>query len=419
MYHRTVLDNGLTVITCPMPRSRSVGTALLIGSGACHERDQEAGVSHFVEHLCFKGTERRPTAKDISCEIECIGGMLNASTSHEETAYLAKVTRPHMTTAIDVLVDIATHARFDGAEIEKERQVVIEEINMNLDIPQQRLGMLTDRLLWPGQPLGRDIAGSKETVSTIDRYTIVRYVNEHYLAGDMVACVAGDVPHAEVCREIEARCSDIPTGISTRGYRTDPEQHEPRVGIDRRDSEQAHICVACHGVSRFDSRRYALDTLGVVLGGGMSSRLFTEIREKRGLAYDVHSYAEHFLSSGSLVVYAGVDSGRINECLDALLHEMSRIKLGVEEDELARAKELMKGRLELRLEDTQNAALWFGGQQLLYGEILTVDEVSQRIDGVNSEEVVAIAEDILRSEYLSLAVVGPVDALPTPELPRL
>jgi len=416
MYQRTVLDNGLTIVTCPMPQSRSVGVALATAVGACYEPDDEAGMSHFIEHLCFKGTDRRPTPKDISSEIEGIGGILNASTGREETFYWAKVTRSHMTTAVDLLFDIALHSVFDGAEIEKERQVVIEEINMNLDIPQQRVSMLIDNLLWPGQPLGRDVAGTRETVASIDRDAIIRYVGAHYLAGNMVACVAGDVVHEDVCHEIESRCEDMRRGSTARGYPIDPAQREARVGVDTRDGEQAHVCLAVHGVSRCDRRRYAVDALGVILGGGMSSRLFTEIREKRGLAYDIHCFGEHFVSSGSLVVYAGVDPSRLDECLEALLKELSHVRTGVTEEELRRSKELVKGRLELRLEDTQNAALWYGAQQLLNGEILTVEEVCQRVDAVTLKDVSEVANELLQTEGLSLAVVGPVEKMPPPEL---
>jgi predicted Zn-dependent peptidase len=235
----------------------------------------------------------------------------------------------------------------------------------------------------------------------------------------MVVSVAGNVTHAEVCREIEWRCAGLPEGCSEKGYRTDPEQQGPRVGVDTRDGEQAHVCLAVHGVSRCDCRRYATDALGVILGGGMSSRLFTEIREKRGLAYDIHSYNEHFLSSGSMVVYAGVDPSRVNECVEALLQELGRVRTDVTEEELLRAKELVKGRLELRLEDTQNAALWYAGQELLNGEVLTLDEVCSRIDAVTIADVSQVATELLHSENLSLAVVGPVQSVPAPELPAM
>lgn len=402
-----------------MPTSRSVGVALATAVGSCYEADDEAGISHYIEHLCFKGTARRPTPKDISAEIEGIGGILNASTGREETVYWAKVTRSHMTTAIDLLFDIALHSVFDASEVEKERQVVIEEINMSLDTPQQRVAMLIDALLWPGQPLGRDVAGTKETVGSISRDALLRYVDGHYRSGNMVACVAGDVVHEEVCSEIEQRCAGLRSGRTKKGYLADPEQHEPRVGVDTREGEQAHVCLAVHGVSRCDRRRYAADALNVVLGGGMSSRLFTEIREKRGLAYDIHSYGEHFLSSGSLVVYAGVDPDRLDECVEALLQELTRMKAGVTDEELRRSKELVKGRLELRLEDTQNAALWYGTQELLNGDILTVDEVCRRIESVTLADVAEVADEYLTTDNLSLAVVGPVETIASPAMPPL
>ena len=410
MYERTVLDNGLTVITCPMPESRSVSVALAVGTGSCFEREEEAGISHFIEHVCFKGTTRRPTAKDISAEIEGVGGILNASTGREETVYWAKVTRAHATTAIDLLMDIATNSLFVEEEVEKERQVVIEEINMSLDIPQQRVSMLIDSLLWPEQPLGRDIAGSKESVASIGRQAMLAYMGRQYRAGSMVACVAGNVIHEDICNEIAGRCQGFVPGRPGRAYKADGSQVAARVGVDRRDGEQAHICLGVHGVSRLDERRFAVDALNVVLGGGMSSRLFTEIREKRGLAYDIHSYVEHFVASGALVVYAGVDPARAEECVRAVVEELSKLREPVGEVELRRAKELSKGRLELRLEDTQNVALWHGAQELLNGDILAADEVARRIEAVTAEDIASVAREFLSSEGLSLAVVGPVKA---------
>ncbi len=410
MYERTILDNGLTVITCPMPESRSVSVALAVGTGSCFEREQEAGISHFIEHLCFKGTTRRPTAKDISAEIEGVGGILNASTGREETIYWAKVTRAHMTTAVDLLLDVASNSLFVEEEVEKERQVVIEEINMSLDIPQQRASMLIDSLLWPEQPLGRDIAGSKESVSAIGRAAMLTYVARQYRAGSMVACVAGNVVHEDVCNEIAERSQGLVPGRPDRVYKVNGRQVEARVGVDRRDGEQAHICLGVHGVSRLDERRFAADALNVVLGGGMSSRLFTEIRENRGLAYDIHSYVEHFVAAGSLVVYAGVDPARAEECVRAVVEELSKLREPVGEVELRRAKELSKGRLELRLEDTQNVALWHGAQELLNGQILSADEVARRIEAVTAEDIASVAREFLSSDRLSLAVVGPVTA---------
>jgi predicted Zn-dependent peptidase len=409
MHQSTALDNGLTVVTFRMPGARSVGVALAAGTGSCYERDDEAGVSHFIEHLCFKGTTRRPTPTEISAEIEGIGGILNASTGREETVYWAKVTRSHVTTAVDLLFDIAANSVFVPDEIEKERKVVIEEINMNLDLPQERVGMLIDNLLWPDQPLGRDVAGSKDTVSALGRGAILDYMSRQYLTGNMVVGIAGDVEHEEVCGLIAKHAGMLTSGRFERTYKMDDSQRAARIQVDRRDGEQAHFCVAVHSVPRCDPRRYAVDALITVLGGGMSSRLFTEIREKRGLAYDIHCYPEHFLSGGTLVVYAGVDPERLSECIRAVVAELARVKTGVTDTELRRAKELAKGRLELRLEDTQNAALWYGAQELLTHRVLTVDEVEERIEAVTVEDVVRMAEEHFSTERLCLAVVGPVD----------
>jgi len=409
MHQRTLLDNNITVVTCHMPGARSVGVALAAGAGSCHERDDEAGMSHFIEHLCFKGTKRRPTPTDISAEIEGIGGILNASTGREETVYWAKVTRAHMATAVDLLFDIAANSVMALEDIEKERKVVIEEINMNLDLPRERVGMLIDSLLWPGQPLGRDVAGSRETVSAIGRAAIVDYMSRRYQTGNMVVSVAGEVAHDDVCRLISKHAEMLVSGQPEQTYRMDGSQQQPRIGIDRRDGEQAHFCVATHSVSRCDPNRYAVDALNVVLGGGMSSRLFTELREKRGLAYDIHSYPEHFLSGGSLVVYAGVDPERLVESIHAVVAELVRVRAGVTQEELRRAKELAKGRLELRLEDTQNAALWYGAQELLTHHILTVEEVEERIEAVTVENVLQMADEHFRTARLCLAVVGPVN----------
>ncbi|MCK5212910.1 MAG: insulinase family protein, partial [Dehalococcoidia bacterium] len=326
----------------------------------------------------------------------------------------AKVTRPHLSTAIDVLFDMTSNSLFDAAEIEKERQVIIEEINMSLDIPQQRASMLIDSLLWPGQPLGLDIAGTRETVSSISRSGMMEYMADQYRTGRMVVCVAGNVEHDSVCDEIRTRSASLVQGDVSSTYKMDDRQTEARIGIDRRNGEQEHVCVAMHGVSRTDDRRFAVDVLNTVLGGGMSSRLFTEIRENRGLAYDIHSYAEHFVNAGALVVYAGVDTAMTEECVRAVVEELSKMREPVGDEELSRAKELMKGRLELRLEDTQNTSLWNGVQQLLNGDILTPEEVSRRIDAVTAEEIARVAQELISVERLSLAAVGPVkDGLST------
>jgi len=408
MYNKAVLDNGLRVITSTMPNSRSVCLAILVGAGSCYETDEEAGISHFAEHLFFKSTERRPTAKEISEAIEGVGGIINGSTDKEVTAFWCKVASPHFPIALDVLSDILLHSRFDKKDMGKERQVIMEEINMNLDIPQQRVNMLIDELLWPEQPLGREVIGYKETVSSITREQLLDYVARRYMPNNTVISIAGNIQHEEAIAQIEPLFNKWPDGEPSTGYVTNDKQTEARLRIEPRDIEQAHLCLAVHGFSYSHPQRFTIGLLNTVLGGGMSSRLFTEIREHRGLAYDIHSYAEHFLNSGSFIVYAGVDPKKVEIALAAILEELSKIKQGVTAGELTRAKELTKGRLYLRFEDSQNVALWYGSQEILMRQILDIDDVVSIVDAITMDEVKQVAEEILTNDGLNLAITGPI-----------
>ena len=408
MYDKTVLDNGLRVITSTMPHSRSVGIVFLIGAGSCHENQDEAGISHFIEHLCFKGTQRRPTAKEISQDIEGIGGIINGSTDKEATIFWCKVASSHFPIALDVLADLLLNSRFDAKDMENERQVIIEEINMNLDLPQHRVNMLIDELLWPKQPLGREVTGDKETVASITRGRILDYIARRYVPNNVVVSIAGDIQHAQTVSQIEPLLGKWPAGKLSSGYITDDKQMEPRLRIGSKDGKQAHLCLAVHGFPHSHPQRFTLDLLNIVLGGGMSSRLFTEIRERKGLAYDIHSYVEHFLNSGSFATYAGVEPEKLETAIVAILEEISKLKQGITSNELTRAKELSKGRLQLRLEDSQNMALWLGSQELLRQQILDIDEVISIVDAITINELKQVAEGLLTSKRLNLAIVGPV-----------
>lgn len=408
MYNKTVLDNGLRIITSAMPHSRSACIALLAGTGSCYESQEEAGISHFAEHLYFKGTQQRPTAKEISQDIEGIGGIINGGTDKETTIFWCKVASSHFSIALDVLCDLLFNSRFDERDIEQERQVIIEEINMNLDSPERRVGMLIDELLWPGQPLGREVVGSKETVASITRKQILDYIARRYLPDNTVISVAGNIQHEKVIAQIEPLFNRWASRELSSSYMCDDRQTAPRLRIEPRDSEQAHLCLAVHGFSHSHPQRFALDLLNAVLGAGMSSRLFTEIREHRGLAYDIHSYAEYFLSSGSLGIYAGVDPGKLETAVTAILDELSKLREGITQVELTRAKEMLKGRLQLRLEDSQNTALWLGSQEISRKHILTIDDVISIIDAITADDVKRVAEELLSSDKLNLAVVGPL-----------
>jgi predicted Zn-dependent peptidase len=408
VFNKAVLDNGLSVITSTMPHSRSVCLAALVGTGSCYESKEEAGVSHFVEHLFFKGTERRPTSREISQDIEGLGGIINGGTDKEITVYWCKVASPHFSIALDVLSDLLLNSRFDSKDIEKERRVIVEEINMNLDIPQQKVNMLIDELLWPEQPLGRDVAGCKETVSSLAREQLLDYLARRYMANNAVLSIAGNIQHHEAMTQIEPLFRKWAAGKLTVGYSTNEEQTEPRLRIEPKDIEQTQLCLAVHGFSHSHPQRFTVDLLNTVLGGGMSSRLFMEIRERRGLAYDIHSYTEHFLNSGSFGVCAGVNPDKTETALAAIVEELSKIKNGISAGELTRAKELSKGRLYLRFEDSQNVALWYGSQEILLRQILDIDDVVSIVDAITINELQEVAQKTITDSGLNLAITGPV-----------
>lgn len=408
MYQKSLLDNGLRVITSAMPHTRSVSLGVFVGTGSRYERDEEAGVSHFIEHLCFKGTQQRATAKEVSEAIEGVGGILNGGTDKELTIYWCKIARPHFALAVDVLADMLSNSKFDPADIERERQVIIEEINMSLDSPQQRVDTLIDELMWPEHPLGRDVAGTKATVSTLARQDILGYLDHHYLANNTVLTVAGDISHQEASAMLEDAFGSWRTGSPQTYLPASDKQSQPRFQSEHRDTEQAHLCLALPGLSLKHPDRFVLDLLNIILGEGMSSRLFTEIREKRGLAYAIQSYVNHHLDTGSLTIYAGVDPGHLPTAVKAIVEEIYRLKDKVPEVELTKAKELSKGRLLLRMEDTRSVAGWLGGQELLLGKILTVDELVSIVDSIQADDLLRVAQQLLIADKLNLAVVGPV-----------
>ena len=420
MHQKTTLDNGLRVITVTMPHTHSVSICIFIGTGSRYEAEAEAGVSHFIEHLLFKGTPKRKTARAISEAIEGVGGILNWGTGKEATLYWCKVARAHFELALDVLADMLLHAKFDPQDIEKERQVIIEEINMSKDSPAQRVDMLIDGLLWPKHSLGRDIAGSKESVAAITRDTMLDYRQGQYLANNTVVAIAGNVQHQQMVTTVRKVLGNWTNQREHSGYSAYKEQPAQQLHIETKDTEQVHLCLALPGLSLFHPRRFTLDLLNVILGGGMGSRLFTEIRDKLGLAYSIHSYVEHFLDSGSVTVSAGVESKNLSTAIKAILEQLSLLREIVPESELSKAKEMSKGRLLLSMEDSRNVAGWIGGQEIRTERILSVDQVVSIIDAITADELKQLAQELLVDNRLRLAVVGPVaEDKPLEELLKL
>ncbi|MDD5338859.1 MAG: pitrilysin family protein [Dehalococcoidales bacterium] len=410
MYEKITLDNGLRLIIAPMPATRSVAINFFIGTGSRYEDDGEAGVSHFIEHMCFKGTAKHPTPIEISSVIEGVGGILNAGTDKELTVYYCKVAQPHFKQALDVMADILFNSKFEPGEMEKERQVIIEEINMSLDLPQARVSMLLDDIMWPGHPLGRDIAGSRESVNGITRELMLDYMAEQYEPENVVLAIAGAIDKDETIKAV---------GEAVAGWtkKRQPLKYQPytekpigrRVAVEKRPSEQTQMCLALPGVSLVHPDRFKLDLLNIILGEGMSSRLFTEIRDKLGLAYSIQSYAEHFLDAGAMVVSAGVENKNVDVSIKAITAELNRLKEGIPEAEVNRAKELFKGRIYLRMEDSRSVASWTGTQEILMNKVQTMDEVIAKVNAVSVEDLYKIAKEYAVGEKLHLAAVGQID----------
>jgi len=407
MFEKSTLDNGMRVVTSEMPHTRSVSMCVLVGVGSRYESDDEAGLSHFLEHMVFKGTELRPEPQQISAAIEGVGGVINAATEHELTVYWCKVAQPYFVESLALLFDILRNSQYEPDDIEKERHVIFEELGMINDYPTYKVEALIDEMLWPGHPLGRDIGGTRESVGGITRDMILDFVSTYYTPDNMVVSVAGNVSHDDVVGQVESLSDGWNPGGRNEWMPYKGAQYEPQSKVEYRKTEQAHLSVALPGVSLTHPKRYALDLLSVALGEGMSSRLFVEVREKRGLAYDVHSGVSHFTDTGAIVVSAGVDPKRVYDAVQTILEQVGALRDGLPEAELEKAKRLSAGRLMLRMEDTRAVASWMGQSEMLLGHIALVDDVIEQVNAVTTEDVLRLANDLLISERLNIAVVGP------------
>src|SRR5438067_1583034 len=401
------LPGGARMVVEAMPERQSASVVLMFAGGSRQEDDRLAGVSHFIEHLFFKGTRRRPSPKDIADAIEGVGGFINASTDKELTAYWARVPSEHMALGLDVLSDIVANSRLDPADVERERMVILEELRMYQDQPQDYVQNLFEELIWPGHALGRDIAGTEESVSRLTRDDILEYADARYRLPNLVVGAAGSLEETDTVRMVTSALSlrsDLDGALAAS---PPPALDGPRVLVRRRDTEQAHICLGTRALSYLHPDRYALDLLNTVLGEGMSSRLFLNIRERLGLAYDVHSFTQKHRDTGYLGVYLGVDPKQALKAVEAAIVELRMLReLEVGEQELERAKEFTKGRLRLEMETTNGVAFWLTYQQLAMGEIRTVEQELVTVDAVTAADIRRVAVDVL-SNPIQMAVVGP------------
>jgi predicted Zn-dependent peptidase len=408
MHQRLVLDNQLRLLTSSMPHTRSVSIMVCVGAGSRYEAAETAGLSHFLEHLPFKGTERWPTAGAVSEAIEGVGGVMNASTDREMTVFWCKVPHFHFRTAFAVLLDMILNPLLEPDEVEKEREVIQEELRMTMDMPSYRVDLLIDEALWPDQAMGRDVGGTPESVEEITQKSIREYMERQYNPANTVIAVAGNVTHEEVVDLLAEATGSWKPRESLKWEPVMAEgQTEAMVKVEQKRSDQSHICLALPALALDHPDRYALTILNIILGDGMSSRLFMNLRERQSLSYDVSSSTSMFRDCGSLVVYCGVEPKKSRKAVQAVVEELGLLREEPPVQEVSKAQEYAKGRLMLRMEDTRAVASWLGSQELLLDRVSTPEEVADQLDSVTPSDVARVAQDLLKQEQLRLAVVGP------------
>ena len=391
-YEQTTLPNGLRLLTTKMPGMRSASIAFFFAVRSRYEQDQMAGVSHFIEHMVFKGSRHYPTARLISEAIEGVGGVFNASTGKELTTYTARVPAEYLPEVLTVMADMIRYPLFDHLEIEKERNVIIEELSATQDDPQEWVNLLVDEAMWPGQPLGRDDAGSIESVLQLRYQHMLDYLETYYRPNAFILSVAGNIETQEVVQLTERLFGDWQPRPFPQWVACLPARDVPRVRMIKKDTEQTNICVATLGSSYTSLDYYTFLIINALLGDGMSSRLFQSIREEQSLAYDIGSYLNCYHETGSFVVSAGIDPSHTKETINAIITELTQLcNIPVPDDELERVKAYVRGGILLGLEGTQQVAAWLGSQECLHGCVRNVDEVIAYVNSVTVQDIQRVA----------------------------
>jgi predicted Zn-dependent peptidase len=410
VFERHELSNGLRVVTADMPQVQSVTCMIMLAAGSRYETPDTNGIAHFAEHMFFKGTERRPTAREIGMEVDSLGAEFNAFTSKEYTGYYVKCAADYRDRALDVLVDMIRNSKFETEEIEREKGVIVEEMNMYYDTPRDFIGGVYDRLLYGDQPLGWDIIGRKETVRAATRETFLDYIGRWYKPVRMVVGLGGRLngdalgTAERLLGDLEPDETPAPDPVRLNG------DDGPRVTIHHKDSDQAHLCLGVRSYPFVHPDRYALQMLATILGTGMSSRLFSEVRERRGLAYYVFAANQSYTDAGSLYSQAGVDIARSDEAVETIAREFHRIASEtVPADELEKARALAKGRFVLRLENPQGMTMFGLSREVLEGRAVEPEEILDGLDAVTAEDVQRVAQDVIGSNGINLALIGPFE----------
>lgn len=411
MFQKTTLKNGLRIISVPQETSQTVTVLVLVGTGSKYETKKTNGISHFLEHMYFKGTKKRPTALAVSEVLDKLGGVFNAFTAEEFTGYYAKVAAHQFEIALEWVSDIYLNSLLPPQEVKKERKVIIEEINMYLDTPVIYVGELWKTLLYGDQPAGWDVAGTKESVSKISREQLFKYMKSQYVAQNTIVCMAGKISPSQVVSKVKNYFSRIKTTKNQQKPPVFEKQKKPELLLHFKKTDQAHLALGVRTFyNLFHPQRYVTELLGAILGGMMSSRLFSEIRNKLGLAYYIKTSVEADTDTGYLVTLAGVDNSRVEKAISNILKEykkISRAKVSVAE--LKKAKENLKGKISLSLETSDARAFFCAGQELLENKILTPEEIFRKIDKVSVNDILKVARDIFKADRLNLAMIGPFE----------
>jgi len=406
------LKKGLKLVTVSQPTAQSTVLLVFAGTGSGYEDRSISGISHFLEHLMFKGTVKRPTPLSVAEAIDSVGGVMNAFTGRDSTGYYAKVSPQHFDLALDWISDIYLNAKLDEQDIKKEKKVILEELNMYLDLPMQYVDELWYKVLYDGHPLGQDIIGTPSTIKAMKRQDLIKYRREYYHAGNTVIVVAGKINQVDrLADKIDNAFDSIPTRIKKSPPVLIEKQKQPKILVHNKKTDQTHFCLGVRGYSLRQKERFPQAVLATILGGNMSSRLFSLIREQNSLAYYVKTYSESFKESGFLMTQAGVDNKRIDQAIEIILSEYGRMKKElVLEAELKKAKEYLKGVFKLSLERPENLASYYARFETLGLKSMSPEEMYRNIEKVNASEVKEIANNIFQNNRLNLALIGPSKA---------
>lgn len=407
MYKKTELANGLKVVACRMPKMQSVALGIWVNVGGRYEKQHNKGISHYLEHLLFKGTKKY-SCRSIKESIEGIGGSLNGFTSEELTCYLVKAPHRYLRQVLDILSDMVVNPTLPAQEVEKERTVILEEIKMYKDQPQIYVHELLDGLLWPKQPLGSPIIGTVESISSVTRQRLGEFKNSYYTPSNIVVSAAGLFEYKELAKIASGIFSSLKRKEKNTYQAVSQNQDKPQLKLMHKETEQTHLALGFHGFRRDHPLRYALGLLHVILGANMSSRLFNELREKRGLAYEIGTQVKRFHDTGAFVVHAGIDNRRLPDAIGLILNELRKAKRAlVTADELKRAKEFYLGQMMLALEDTLDHMLWIGETTAALDRVYTLEEIIKQVRKVKAQDIREVAGLLFCDSRINLALIGP------------